>query len=420
MKTLRGYFDYEKGLYNACDEPLVFHCHHYASFLLFSLESAREYVDIYPLMHDAAQEISYTQFSKFFTKNPDLTLEEKLEAIADYHAFSGYGKLEFEKVTIDEILVKSPHNFFSVGWLEKFGTKRPDDYPGASLMTTGFLSGIADLIFEKPLGSYQTEQFTCLSKGDDISSFKITPRAIRANLELTPSMGDIAEDGLKVINHPDSNVNYEGILKAFTEMPFDSEADTGLKNVFGVVLSRIYGNYFSAVSYRFLYEMEKVAGEEGVKIAEELLIEAGHVCSSFTLGGIMTSPEWYAMIKPTLETQEDWVHASVACLNALGFGYHEITEFIPNEKLVVRIHNAYESNYFVARYGQSERPIFFLQIGGLAALMNLVYVGKIEEKPSITAEFYDSFYKSKERFKGVQTKSRAHQDAFDEIMVVKA
>ena len=57
-----------------------------------------------------------------------------------------------------------------------------------------------------------------------------------------------------------------------------------------------------------------------------LLVEAGYRCAFHTFGGIMSSAEWDAVIKPQCEDWKDWVHGMVATINALGWGVYRVAE----------------------------------------------------------------------------------------------
>lgn len=419
MSNLTGAFDRQTGLFVAGGEPLVFHCHHYVSFFLHTLESAQAYVDVWSIMHNSVQEISYTQFSEFFKQHPALSFEQKLEKIKAYHAYSGYGVIEIESISEYQIWVKSDSNFFVQGWIEKFGQNRSKEKHGVAILTAGYLSGIFDLLFDKPQGTYETLQTECLSKGDKTSRFCVTKRTTPIRLRPSVGIGKVSSKA-QVKQYPDANVDYHAVFEALLSVPVNENPQTGLIEEYGVLLSRLYCNYFSAASFSFLHEMKNSMGDEGVVIAEKLLIEAGHVCAFYTTGGMATSAQWYTMMTPYLKNDEDWVHGMIACLNAgMGVGYHEIIELIPNEKMVVRVHNPYESNYFLMRYPRSASPVLFLEIGGMAATMNLVYVGNIQEAPSLTNKLYKDIHQSEECFVGKQTQSRANGDEYDEITVIK-
>ena len=44
--------------------------------------------------------------------------------------------------------------------------------------------------------------------------------------------------------------------------------------------------------------------------------------------------------------------------------------------------------------------ISYLVTGGLAGVMNLIYLGDIHEKPDLTPEFYDRLFKRRRAFQG--------------------
>lgn len=183
---------------------------------------------------------------------------------------------------------------------------------------------------------------------------------------------------------------------------------------FGVLLTRMYGNYYTLISYRFLELFKNYAGPEGESIVSHLLTEAGHVCAFNTFGGIMQSNEWNGLIRPMIKTKEDWVYGIVAVINALGWGIWEVVELVPNEKLVLKITGSYESNMYLKAYGVSEQPISYFALGGTAGIMNLIYNTEITESViSFDEEQYDKTFKTVNTFTTKQIKCRAMGDDYD-------
>lgn len=194
-------------------------------------------------------------------------------------------------------------------------------------------------------------------------------------------------------------MDYLAIREALTQMVLAGDAETGLIDAFGVLLTRHYANYYCNISYGLLQEMYKQLGNKGIDLVKNLLIEAGHVCAFHTFGSIMTSMEWEALIKPMLKTREDWVHGIIACVNALGWGTWIIKELIPYKSITVEIFNDYESNHYLACKDYTYKvPITYLATGGIAGIMNLIYNADITTKPVLDNNFYNQSFKSGKRF----------------------
>jgi hypothetical protein len=217
------------------------------------------------------------------------------------------------------------------------------------------------------------------------------------------------------------NVDYYAIRNALTSMSLEGNEVNGMIDAFGVFLTRHYANYYCNISYRFLRLFEKQMGNDGLSIAIDLLTEAGHVCGFNTFGGIMQSNEWNALVKPMLKTKEDWIHGIVAVVNTFGWGFWEIVELVPNEKVAIKIIGGYEANSFLRSFGKSDFPVSFLASGGVAGLMDIVYTLDLPNIAPITLDenVYNTISKNPKSFKAKQTKCRSLGDEYDLIEVTR-
>ena len=229
----------------------------------------------------------------------------------------------------------------------------------------------------------------------------------------SPVLNPVADD-----TEPATAVDRPAITRAVAAMPLPVNAE-GLIAVFGLYLTRLYADYYNRISFAFEREMTEAAGRQGVEVAAGLFIEAGHICAFNTLGGIMTSPEWDALVLPMLKTREDWVHGLVAWWNACGYGVAKVLHVSPTQ-LTVRIYNDYESVGYRRMYGTADHGVCYLVTGGFAGVMNLIYLGNIQEKPDLTPEFYDRLFKRGRAFQGRMTACQAMGDPYTEIRAVLA
>lgn len=413
MTQLRGAFHNDRNAYIAHGEPAIFHCHHYNCFLQQSILDASEYLPgIREMLVDTAQEIVHTQFSRFFAQQ-EYSEADKKAAVADYFRFAGFGVINIDSLSASggEVVTNSDH--YGVGWKSKFGgSKEP-----VSFFTRGYLAGACEAIYGLELGSMDCDQSTCIAMGDENSTFNVAASA--RTKELQPSVGE-GNFSVGELKQPDSPVNYAAIREALTGMPIEGAADSGIIDAFGVLLTRHYANYYCGISNRFLQIFENTVGDDGRDIAIELLTEAGHVCAFNTFGGVMQSNEWNAMIKPMFQNNDDWVHGIVAVVNAFGWGFWEIKEFVPGEKLVLDVHCGYESNSH--NLGGSEFPVSFLVTGGTAGVMNLVYTLNLPETAPVTLDDarYKTIHQDQGFFVAKQNKCRAMGDAHDQFEATKA
>jgi len=235
------------------------------------------------------------------------------------------------------------------------------------------------------------------------------------HLTISQGEGSFKKHSLQQPTAEQTGVDYSAVRKALTEMPIEGAPDSGIIDAFDVLLTRHYANYYCNISYSLLNLFLEKMGRKGLDIAIRLFVEAGHVCAFNTFGGIMQSNEWNGMIKPMLKSTDDWIHGIVAVVNAFGWGFWEIDEFIPNERLRLKIHNGYESNSYVEKFGESSIPISFLATGGAAGLMNLIYDLDLPNVSPVTLddEMYKRIHSSEGFFEAKQLQCRAMGDDYD-------
>jgi hypothetical protein len=163
--------------------------------------------------------------------------------------------------------------------------------------------------------------------------------------------------------------------------------------------------------------MTKVAGEYGVTLSGELLMEAGHACGFFTYGGIMTSPEWEQVVKPYLKTKEDWIKGLASLVNTMGWGYHTAVE-LSEQKAIFRNYNDFEDLSFIRMYGTSTYPVHWANSGGFTGLMQLVYNTDLVNGERIeTEEGFRCMRRSTVGYKTKMTKSIACGDDYLEVEI---
>ena len=385
-------------------EPMILHCHHYNCFLQRSIQDA-EYIDSAPILVGAAAEVAFAQLTDLLSRTPDIPAR-KATVEALYRA-CGLGLIDLSGVTDrgGEMRTRSTH--YSIGWKEKFGISRaPVDF-----FSTGFLAGALAAIYGLPPADVQARQTECLSTGADEDVFVLGRGP--ANFKIfaprqSPVLNPVADD-----TEPATAVDRAAITRTVAAMPLPVNAE-GLIAVFGLYLTRLYADYYNRISFAFEREMTEAAGRQGVEVAAGLFIEAGHICAFNTLGGIMTSPEWDALVLPMLKTREDWFHGIFAWWNACGYGVAKVMDVSPTGA-TIRVYNDYELIGYRRMYGAADHVISYLVTGGLAGVMNLIYLGDIHNKPDLTPEFYDRLFKRGRAFQARMTACQAMGDPYTEI-----
>jgi hypothetical protein len=385
-------------------EPMILHCHHYNCFLQRSIQDA-EYIDSAPILVGAAAELAFAQLTNLLPRTPDIAAR-KATVEALYRA-CGLGLIDLSGVTDrgGEVRTRSTH--YSIGWKEKFGLSRAP----VAFFSTGFLAGALAAIYSLDPASIQAMQTVCRSTGADEDVFSLSRGS--ANFALFEPRRETALVPVGNDPEPDTSVNREGITRVVAGLPLLGNAE-GLIPAFGVYLTHMYADYYNRISFAFEHNMVAAAGREGIDVAASLFIEAGHVCAFNTMGGIMTSPEWDALVLPMLRTREDWLFGIVACINALGWGIWKVLDVTP-DAATFRVYNDYESVGYRRMYGTADHGICYLATGGAAGLMNLIYLGEIHEKPDLTPEFYNRLFKGGGAFQARMTACQAMGDPYTEI-----
>lgn len=146
--------------------------------------------------------------------------------------------------------------------------------------------------------------------------------------------------------------------------------DEGLIPAFNVFVQQLPAAFWNSFAERLTRQVPP----DLLEAAEWLLVNAAHECGYHTGYGIITSPEWEAVVGPMIENApEDVLRGAFAVLTAWGWAKAEIVELVPNEKMVVRAYDYYESD--VVSYGASDKASAYMIRGVCAAFMDLAYGG---------------------------------------------
>ena len=301
-------------------EPMILHCHHYNCFLQRSIQDA-EYIDSPPILVGAAAEVVFAQLTDLLSRTPDIAAR-KATVEALYRA-CGLGLIDLSALTDRGGKVRTRSTHYSIGWMEKFGRSRAP----VAFFSTGFLAAALAAIYGLSPSDVQARQTACRSTGADEDVFLLgrgPANFARFAPRRDPVLVAVGKDA-----EPATSVDREAVTRAIAGMPLPVNNE-GLIPVFGVYATRMYADYYNRISYAFEQEMTTLAGREGVEVAANLFVEAGHVCGFYTMGGIMCSPEWDALVLPMLKTREDWFHGIFAWWNACGYGVGKVTGGLPD------------------------------------------------------------------------------------------
>lgn len=215
-------------------------------------------------------------------------------------------------------------------------------------------------------------------------------------------------------------VDEEQIIQAVSGLPLFGKTgtdDTGLIDAFGVVLTNHFADYYNYISYQSYYGMLKAG--MSLEQTRDVFVQGGHICAFNTFGGIMSSPEWDAVVKPMCHTDEDWIHGMVAVINALGWGVWRVEKIIPGRGLIMRVYNSYEGVGYRRMYPRANEPeLSFLVMGAVQGLAHLFWKIDIKQRPALNQKFYaEVFNNPANSFSVKQTHAIAAGHEFDRVIV---
>jgi len=209
------------------------------------------------------------------------------------------------------------------------------------------------------------------------------------------------------------------ITQQFSEIEVNND-ENGLIPAFGVYLTKLFGDYYSAISYEFEELFKNEIDDPVVQdAARQLLIEAGHVCGFNTFGGIVKSDAFKAIVVPMIQNQKDWITGMVAVINVLGWGIYTVEE-LTEDKLVLKIKGSYEADYYKRAHSEkADTPKCYLAVGASVSLMSLVFHGDISQYPDLDSEFYSKLFKFGKKFVGEEIECECKGDDNCKIVIYK-
>lgn len=401
-------FDVEHNYLEIGGEAMIFHCHHYITNLQRTILDA-EYIDSSRFLIGSAADSIYNQLSNLCE---GLSVEESKKMAEDIYKTFGYGLIDLSTMNENGAELTATKSFFSKTWIMKFGAaSKPIDY-----YTVGFLAAAYACIYKKELKNINALQTTCMACGDGINTFVIKEGEGNFAVYQKKSPTVFKEVPKISLGWEYEEVVTNAFLGAHATFVGNEE---GFIPAFGVYIVRNQSDYVNRLQFEFVMAMSEVAGDYGVTLAGELLMEAGHAFGFFTYGGIMTSAEWEGAVKPYLKTKEDWIKGLAALVNTMGWGYHTAVE-LSEDRAVFRNYNDFEDLSYVRMYGKSEYPIHWANSGGFTGLMQLVYNTDLVNGERIeTEEGFRQMRRSKVGYKTKMTKGISCGDDYLKVEVYK-
>jgi hypothetical protein len=400
-------FDLNHSAFEVGGEAMIFHCNHYLCYLQRSILDA-DYIDSRPFLIGAAADSAFIQLSNLSQGMNSTQIKQLAEEI--YKA-SGYGLIDLTNISQEggEVITKS--SFYSKSWLAKFGKEKlPVDY-----FTSGYIAAAYAAAYNIPLNQVVAAQTECMATGD-IHNIHTVSKG-KGNFTVYPPKKPTQFKNVPILEIPWEHSSK--VTDAFIGAHYMFVGnDDGLIPAFGVYVARNYSDYVNRLQIEFISEMKKVAGDYGVKLGTELMLEAGHACGFFTYGGIMSSEEWKTAVKPYLKTKEDWIYGLLSLINTMGWGYHTTTKVSP-ECSVFRNYDDFEDMSYLRMYdSKAETPISWANSGGFTGLCHLIYkTGLTEGNPIDTEDGFRQMRRSIQGYKTKLLKGIASGDDFLEVEI---
>jgi hypothetical protein len=151
---------------------VAMHCHHYNINLQKMLEDHLGEQGV-ALMVRSAEEACYTGYKTLLGQFDRLrTNKSKVELLASHYQNCGLGLIHFEKIGPKGGRISSVSSHHVTGWLAKHGRRNS---PGCHF-ARGWIAGVFEVIYNRPLNSYQVEEESCKMVGDQQCLFRVSER----------------------------------------------------------------------------------------------------------------------------------------------------------------------------------------------------------------------------------------------------
>ncbi len=374
----------------------VFHCNHYNAHLQMVVRMTKGLANHDPefLLVNTATPLIINLQNYGYSK----------QDLIEEFTFCGFGILQQQ----DDNTWYTPHSHYGE---TTYSHGKPDK---SCFFNAGYIQALA---------KRQMEEVACQMLGAEQDKYVATGEALQIDdylmFDMPLQVNVPARFDFNDCQAFNTRIDEEKILTAVQNLPLKGDDETGLINAFGVVLTNHFADYYNRISYQTYFAMRQAGLPE--EDSKEMFIQSGHICAFNTFGGIMSSPEWHAVVEPMCDTREDWFHGMVAVINGLGWGLFRIEKIDVEKELIMRVYNSYEGVGFRRMYPVTdEKNISFLGMGAVLGLVHLLWKVDIREKPTLNQEFYvNQFNNPENRYSVVQTHAIAANDEYDRFIVYK-
>ena len=395
------------------DTPYVYHCHHFNLFHDQTVEDALGEVKAFEIRSRAAAAASRQLLDGLVAATGAATAAERLQMAAGLFPWLGHGKLELQ-ADAGGGHAHGEYLHYSFAWQEKYGSRIRRRFP-IDAFAAGFAAAATELAFDLPGGSLDAAEGSCFVRREPACRFELS---LRPAAEATAAVDRAAVEGR--VAAPSAGRDEDSIAaiaRGLKDFLIDFEGDPrGLMQGFGLYVTRHLTAYYNATAYDTIHHIERTS-PASAPVVEELFGESGHVCAFYTLGNVLLSPEWEALVGPLRGEVDEVVGACVAVCRALGFGHWTVEELVPDRRLTMRASSNYEAPFYLTRYGTAPKPRCYFFANAARAIMQLAHRIDWPSRPTLDDELYQSLFRDGLGWDVEQTGCLARGDEHCEVVV---
>ncbi len=364
--------------------PVVHHCHHYNLFFDQTVDDAVGADRGTKVRTLAAYEASSQFLNSLIGAIPPTSPEERIDLAMSVFSAMGHGNLEFN-VSPDGGKAVGRNLHYGWAWKEKYGSHIRRQHP-ADAFAAGYIAAATEAAFGLPFGSVECKELDCIAVGSETCTFEVSLSG-----QTRTAFGVTQEDILgtlpksfKGLHEDHIDKVAQGLREFLASVRGDSR---GLIEAFGVLVTQQFANYYNHCANRSL-DIIQNEKPEAIEVARELFRESGHQCGFHTFGGILSSPEWEALVAPLTGDPTEIITGSLAISRALGFGHWALESYEPNKSLIFRSPATYESVYRKTAYPIGDAGCCYLYQGAGLAVMQLAHRLDWTSKPQLSNNLY--------------------------------
>lgn len=398
------------------DAQYVYHCHHFNLFHDQTVEDALGEAEAFEVRSRAAADAVRPLLAGLVEGTGASLPTERLQLASRLFPWMGHGKLDLH-TTPEGGHAHGEYLHYSFAWREKYGSKISRRHP-IDAFAAGYAAAATEVAFGLEPGSLQAAEGGCYVCREPSCRFEVSAQG---GQETPNEIGRrVVERAVAAPAGGREEAAIEEIARGLKDFVLGVEGDErGLVQGFGIYITRHLTSYYNATAFDTIHRIE-ASSPQMTPVVEGLFGESGHVCAFYTIGNILLSPEWEAMVGPVRGDVEEILVACVAICRALGFGHWTIEDFVPGERFVMRSSSNYEAPFYLARYGRARKPRSYFFANAARAFMQLAHNVDWASRPTLDETLYQSLFKNGFGWSMEQTACLTRGDEHCEVVVTKS